>query len=70
MLNRPEKEYYLALAALRNKEYITALRHFDLASEFFRNNREFNLLYETTRTLLAVKERLAQNEEIVELKEL
>lgn len=70
MLNRPEKEYYLALAALRKKEYITALAHFDRAGEFFRTNREFTLLYETTKTLIAVKEQLAQSEEIVELKEL
>jgi hypothetical protein len=70
MLNRPEKEYYLALAALRQKEYIMALAHFDRAGEFFKNNREFTLLYETTKTLIAVKEQLAQSEEIVELKEL
>lgn len=70
MLNRPEKEYYLALAALRNKEYIMALKHFDRASAFFQTNKEFNLLYETTKTLMAVKEQLAQGEEIVALKEL
>lgn len=70
MLSRPEKEYVLALAALRKKEYIAALTHFDKASPFFTGNPEFNLLHETTRTLVTVKAQLAEEEILVDIEEI
>jgi hypothetical protein len=59
MLNQTEKAYYLALEALRNKEYRQAVSFFDRAAAEFGNDQEFVLLSESTRLLVAVKERLA-----------
>lgn len=55
MLNSSEKAYCEALLALKNKDYRAASDHFDTAAPHFRDNREFNLLSETTKLLLAVK---------------
>ena len=55
MLNASEKAYCLALAALGEKRYPEALRFFDRAADHFEQNREFKLLHETTRLLVAVK---------------
>jgi phage terminase large subunit-like protein len=59
MLNRFEKAYCLALEALRRKEYLVAADHFEQAASQFANAKEFALLSETTRTLVAVQTELA-----------
>ena len=59
MLNSSEKAYYLALQALRFKHYDKALNYFHAAAGHFQDNREFQILYETTRLLVAVKEEIA-----------
>ena len=59
MLNQSEKAYCQALLALKNRDYRAATDFFDRAAPYFRENREFNLLRETNRLLVAVKERLA-----------
>ena len=58
MLNPSEKAYYQALLALKNKDYKKASEQYDKAARFYENNREFDLLRETTKLLLAVKEEL------------
>ena len=55
MLKPAEKAYCRALEALRRKDYNDALRHFSDAGDAFTQNKEFNLLHETTRLLMAVK---------------
>jgi hypothetical protein len=55
MLNASEKAYCEALQALKRKDYQAATSHFDAAADYFKNNREFTLLRETTRLLLAVR---------------
>ena len=55
MLNSSEKAYCQALLALKGREYQMASSHFDAAAPYFKDNREFNLLRETTGLLLAVK---------------
>jgi len=55
MLNQSEKSYCEALLALKHKDYRVAADHFDAAALHFKDNREFNLLKETTNLLLAVK---------------
>ena len=62
MLNQSEKAYCQALLALRNKDYRAAVEFFDRAAPYFTENKEFNLLRETNRLLVAVKERLATAE--------
>ena len=71
MFSDAEKAYYLALEALKRKDYPSASNHFDKAVPHFKNNREFNLLRETTDLLLAVKkERMKfDNEDSIELEE-
>jgi hypothetical protein len=66
LLNQSEKAYCQALLALKNKDYRAATDFFDRAAPYFKENREFNLLRETNRLLIAVKERLvtAEHEEI------
>ena len=59
MLNAFEKAYISALKALQRKDYSQAADYFNQAAPFFKDNREFHLLQETTRLLLAVKEQLA-----------
>ena len=55
MLDRAEKAYCLALLALKDKDYPAASDHFDRAAPRFKDNREFNLLRQSTELLLAVK---------------
>ncbi len=62
MLNPSEKAYCLALQALKDKQYRLAEDYFEKAATFFENNQEFNLLWESTRLLLAVKEEIAATE--------
>ena len=70
MLNQSEKAYCQALLALRNKDYRAAVEFFDRAAPYFTENKEFNLLRETNRLLVAVKERLATAEhDEIELEE-
>ncbi len=59
MLNLSEKAYVMALRSLKQRDYGTALSYFDQASERFGGEKEFNLLRETTRVLVAVKNELA-----------
>ena len=62
MLESSEKAYYRALRALEEKQYRLAVGHFDRAAEFFEGNREFNLLHETTRLLVDLKQALSAAE--------
>jgi len=59
VLNPSEKAYCLALQALKQKRYTEAVSYFERASDYFENNREFSLLRETTRLLVALKRELA-----------
>jgi hypothetical protein len=59
MLSPHEKAYCQALLALRQREYAKAETYFGQAAEHFEDNREFMILWETTRVLLAVKRELA-----------
>ncbi|MBD3401683.1 hypothetical protein GF420_02215 [candidate division GN15 bacterium] len=59
MLNMSEKAYVLALRALKQHNYGEAVNHFDQAAEQFATDREFVLLRESTRLLVAVKNELA-----------
>ncbi len=56
MLRSEEKAYCRALVALRRKDYRVASEHFERAATLFGEDRQFNLLRETTRLLLAVKD--------------
>jgi hypothetical protein len=58
MLTSAEKDYCLALLALKHKEFRKAVDHFEKAAPDFVNNQEFNLLFESTRLLVAVKDEL------------
>ena len=58
MLNESEKSYCLALQALKEKRYAQAAGHFDRAAEFFVTNKEFQLLHQTTKLLVALKREL------------
>jgi hypothetical protein len=71
MLDQVEKAYYLALLALKDKDYPAASDHFDRAAPHFKDNREFNLLKQTTELLLAVKEErtMLDGEDTIELEE-
>ena len=62
MLNQAEKAYYFALQALRAKDYPRAMNYFHAAGDFFHDNREFNILRETTAMLLEVKREIARAE--------
>jgi len=59
MFNESEKAYCRALLALKDKDYHVAADCFEKAAPFFENNVEFQLLMETNRLLLLVKENLA-----------
>ena len=59
MLEPSEKAYFRALRALEKKQYQQAVGYFDQAAEFFAGNQEFNLLRETTRLLVELKQALA-----------
>ena len=63
MLEPSEKAYYRALRALENKQYQQAVDHFDQAAGFFDGNQEFDLLRETTRLLVELKQALAVAEQ-------
>ncbi len=71
MLKPAEKAYCQALLALKRKDYPAAVRFFDQAAPDFAGDREFNLYRETTRLLVAVKEKLAktENEDKTEIEE-
>jgi hypothetical protein len=70
LLNQSEKAYCQALLALKNKDYQAATEFFDRAAPYFKENKEFNLLRETNRLLIAVKEKLATaDHEEIELEE-
>ncbi|UCG61808.1 MAG: hypothetical protein JSV52_00530 [Candidatus Zixiibacteriota bacterium] len=71
MLSGPEKAYCAALLALKQKNYGAAVEHFESAAHHYRGNREFGILLETTRLLVAVKEQLARpmNHERLDIEE-
>ncbi|MEA3296689.1 MAG: hypothetical protein U9R56_02360 [candidate division Zixibacteria bacterium] len=71
MLNPSEKSYYQALLALKKKDYSLASDQFDKAMKSFRDDKEFNLLRETTRLLVAVKKELEEleNEDAIQIEE-
>ncbi len=58
MLVDSEKAYCRALLALKNRDYQTAVQKFAKASGHFGTNKEFDLFYQTTQLLLAVKQEL------------
>jgi|WetSurMetagenome_2_1015567.scaffolds.fasta_scaffold1547202_2 hypothetical protein len=62
MLTSAEKAYCLALLALKHKEFRKAVDLFEEAAPGFENNQEFNLLWETTRLLVAVRDELKTRE--------
>ena len=62
MLNDSEKTYFQALLALKRKDYRSASEWFERARPFYKDNKEFQLLAETNRLLLAVKKRLNRPE--------
>lgn len=59
MLNLSEKAYVMALRSLKQRDYGTAVTYFDQAAERFAHDKEFALLHETTRVLVATKNELA-----------
>ena len=59
MLSENEKAYCQALLALKLKDYQKAVENFDRAAVNFGTNGEFNLLYQSTRLLMEVKQELA-----------
>ena len=71
MLNPFEKAYCQALLALKHKDYASASDCFEKAVDGFRNDREFTLLRETTKMLVAVKQEIAayENEDRLEIEE-
>ena len=62
MLNPGEKAYCRALLALKNKDYRLAADEFEKAAPHFKHDREFNLIMETNRVLVAVKKKIAVEE--------
>lgn len=58
MKAQPEKAFIQALMALKRKDYGSASEYFEMAAPYFRGNKEFRLLRETNRLLLAVKKEL------------
>ena len=58
MKEQPEKAFVQALIALKRKEYGSASEYFEKAAPYFKGNKEFRLLRETNRLLLAVKKEL------------
>ena len=71
MLDPAEKAYCSALLALKRKEYEAASDYLDKAANRFAEDSEFNILRETTRLLLAVREELTglRNEDTIEIEE-
>ena len=69
MLVDSEKAYCQALVALKKRDYQTAVAKFAKASGdtgTFGSNEEFDLLYQTTQLLLAVKQELRLETETFE----
>ncbi|MEE8577180.1 MAG: hypothetical protein V3T31_07975 [candidate division Zixibacteria bacterium] len=62
MLNQSEKAYCQALKALKDKDYPAAAEFFDIASEKFGTDAEFNLLKESTRLLISLKQRIVRRD--------
>jgi len=62
MLKPSEKAYCRALQKLSEKQYQQAVEAFHDAQPDFVDNREFNLLMETTTLLVAVKKEIASCE--------
>ena len=60
MLNSSEKAYLMALQALKARNYQQAAQQFDRAADFFKENKEFLILRETTKLLLEVKSQLGE----------
>ncbi len=58
MLKPAEKAYFQALTALKSKDYQAAAEQFDKAAPFFEQDKEFRILSETTRLLVAVTREL------------
>ena len=71
MLSGGEKSYCAALLALKRKDYKTAIEQFESAAPYFNSNKEFSILFETTRLLVAVKQELARpiNHERLDIEE-
>ena len=67
MLVDSEKAYCQALLALKKRDYQTAVVKFAKASGDFGTNEEFDLLYQTTQLLLAVKQELGPEPESFEV---
>jgi len=63
MLNASEKAYYLALKALKDRDYGVASEQFEKAAPMYRENKEFVLLRKSVQLLLAVKKEIAGNAE-------
>lgn len=59
MLHPAEKAYYQALVALHGKAYELALGQFEQAAGYFEHDRDFAVLYETTRLVVEVRRQLA-----------
>lgn len=55
MVKPTEKAYRLALASLKEKKYALAAEYFERAGVDFSHDREFVLLREATRLLIALK---------------
>ncbi|MDF1544663.1 MAG: hypothetical protein P1R58_06125 [bacterium] len=71
MLNPGEKAYCQALLALKSKSYRLAAEEFEKAAPHFKNDREFNLIMETNRVLVAVKKKIAaQESDTIEVEEI
>jgi outer membrane protein assembly factor BamD (BamD/ComL family) len=62
VLSPSEKAYFQALQALKRGDYKAAVVSFDRAAGTYGTDRQFVLLAETTRLLLAVKDEIRQME--------
>lgn len=69
MTKRSEKSYRLALASLREKKYSLAADYFDRAATDFSQDKEFALLRETTRLLVAIKRKQTSGGERLDIQE-
>lgn len=63
MLSPSEKAYYFALQSLKEKRYSLASDYLDRAASEFSHEREFVLLRETIRLLVAVRKELQSGSE-------
>ena len=69
MIKPSEKAYRLALVSLKEKKYSLAAGYFDRAAIDFSHDREFVLLRETTRLLVAVKRKQTSGGERLDIEE-